>query len=119
MITPRIFWTDTISVYRQQVVKSGSFSKNELAEVYTGIKGHLSVNNRLHGVYSKQQASATNKEFVLFCSPRYKFEINDRIVVDTAGGQHIELYAGQSKNYTATCQVQCSFEPIAEAEKNV
>lgn len=119
-MTPRIFWKDTAAVYRQQVVAGNSgYSKNELTEVYTGIKCHLAVNNRLHQIYIKEQATAVNKDFVLFYSPRYRLQINDKIIIKTAAGENLELYAGQTKIYTMTAQTQCSFEPIAEATREV
>lgn len=113
---PRIFWKDRAVVRRQMVVKNDVtfISRNELKEVYTGVPCHLAVKS-LARVETKNVSTAVTQDYVLFCSPRYQFKVNDKLTITRPNGDVFNLYVGQIHSYVETCQLSLTFEPVAES----
>lgn len=107
-----IFWQDKATVERQTISTGQYFSKNATKTIYKNIPCHLAVKS-LDRIKDRRQATSLDYEYVLFCAPRYIFNLNDKIKITRPTGEVLELYAGQAHKYRETCQVDLSFEPIA------
>lgn len=108
-----IFWQDRAKVERQEISAGEYFSKDVLKTVYEQITCHLAVKSRLVPVHDNRQATTADYNYILFCSPRYTFQLNDKVTITRPNGEVLEMYAGQAHNYRETCQVDLSFTPIA------